>query len=107
MHISKLTCTNDLDDDGNPAGGYVSGVGLSISWQNGPLMVDGTRRDQSGAFVEDVLRAAIQRMEHYNSTQFRCRENSLAITHMEEALHWMHSRTADREARNVEGTHQI
>lgn len=97
---------NRLDENGKPAGGYVSGVGLSITWQNGPLAVDGERREPNGAFVETVIAAAVQRIEHYNETEFRCRENSLAITKLEEALHWLQHRTADREARGVEGTHQ-
>lgn len=34
---------------------------------------------------------------------FPCRENSLTITKIEEALHWQYARTADRNRRNVEG----
>lgn len=97
---------NRLDADGNPAGGTVSGVGLQIDWQDGPLGRDADRLVPNGAFVETVIAAALQRIEHYNETQFRCRENSLAITHLEEALHWLQARTAKREARGVEGTHQ-
>ena len=33
----KIECTNNLGSNGNPAGGAVRGVGLSIDWQNGPL----------------------------------------------------------------------
>lgn len=98
---------NNLDSNENPAGGYVSGVGLSITWQDGPLNVDGVRKEPNGAFVETVLAAALQRIQHYNETKFRCRENSLAITHIEEALHWLNARTSDREKRGVEGTHQV
>jgi hypothetical protein len=94
-----------VDDAGNPAGGATSGRGFSISWQNGPLQVDGERREPSGAFVEDVLQAAIGRLEFYQSSKFKCRENALAITHAQEALHWMQHRTASREKRGVEGTH--
>jgi len=96
---------NRLDESGNPAGGSVRGVGLSIDWQDGPLGRGEDRIEPNGAFVETVLAAVIQRVEHYNETKFRCRENSLAITHMQEALHWFQHRTADREAREVEGTH--
>lgn len=100
---------NVLDDEGRPAGGYVSGKGLHINWQNGPLVnpKTGERMEPSGAFVETVLDAVLKRLQHYNETQFRCRENSLAITHIEEAIHWLDSRTRNREARGVEGTHQI
>lgn len=65
------------------------------------------RKEPTGAFVETVLRAALQRIQYYNEGKFRCRENSLAITHIEEALHWLAARTADREQRGVEGTHQV
>lgn len=68
---------------------------------------NGGKRDPNGAFVEGVIAAAIGRLEHYNSTKFRCRENGLAITKLEEALHWLGHRTADRERRGVEGSHQL
>ena len=63
------------------------------------------RREPNGAFVESVIAAAIDRLEFYQGTKFRCRENALAITKLEEALHWCQHRTRDREARDVEGTH--
>lgn len=91
---------------GRPAGGRTHGVGISIDWQNGPLMVGGERREPNGAFVEGVLEAAVGRLEFYQRSEFRCRENALAITKIEEALHWLQHRTADREARGVEGTHE-
>ena len=34
---------------------------------------------------------------------FPCRENALTITKIEEAIHWQHARTLDRERRKVEG----
>lgn len=34
---------------------------------------------------------------------FPCRENSLTITKIEEAIHWQEARTADRLKRKVEG----
>lgn len=97
-----------IDENGNPAGGQTLAHGLKIDWQNGPLKnPDGTSNPRSGAFAEDVIEAAIGRLEHYNSTKFRCRENSLAITKLEEALHWLDHRTKDREKRGVEGSHTI
>lgn len=101
-----FAATNHLDPSGNPAGGTVSGVGLDISWQNGPLGRDADRVAPNGAFVETVIAAAKQRIEHYQSGKFACRENALAITKLEEALHWLNHRTAAREARQVEGTHE-
>lgn len=105
--LQPLTQMHVVDEDGNPAGGVTTGVGIQIRWQNGPLSVDGERREQNGAFVEGVIAAAIGRLEHYQGSKFRCRENALAITKLEEALHWLGHRTADRAARGVEGTHEV
>ena len=107
MDAQTITCSNRLDDAGRPAGGLVMGVGLAITWQDGPLVNPNTgeRDEPNGAFVETVIRAAKQRIEHYNSTQFRCRENSMAITKLDEALMWLNSRTARRVDQGVEGTY--
>jgi hypothetical protein len=94
------------DPDGNPAGGRTTAIGLNINWQNGPLGRGLGRKEANGAFVETVIAAAISRLEYYQSSDFRCRENALAITKLEEALHWCNHRTAAREARDVEGTHE-
>lgn len=101
----KFESKNFLDADGNPAGGDVTGVGISIAWQNGPLGRGAEREAPNGAFVETVIAAAKQRIEFYQDGKFKCRENALAITKLEEALHWLHHRTAERERREVEGTH--
>ena len=122
----KITSTHFYDKNGNPAGGHTSFTGVEIEWQNGPLAnEDGTRNDPSGAFVEGVIAAAIDRLRYYQGEgkyaassadrqhsapkegRFRCRQNALAITHLEEALHWCQDRTAERESRGVEGTHQV
>lgn len=57
-----------------------------------------------GTTNEDVLAVLIDRLNVLNA-KFPCRENSVAITHIETALLWLNKRTADRKARNVEGTH--
>lgn len=106
MNTQPIECENNLDYSGRPAGGSVHGTGLVIRWQDGPLGRGTGRAEPNGAFVETVLRAALQRIEHYQETQFRCRENALAITKIEEALHWLGSRTARRETAGVEGTHE-
>jgi hypothetical protein len=35
-----------------------------------------------------------------------CRENSIAITKLDEAILWLNARTNRREAEGVEGTHK-
>lgn len=107
--IKKCQIANLADGDGNPAGGYVRGVGLEIEWQNGPLGRGADRKEPNGAFVETVLEAAKRRIEFYQTAKegkFACRENAIAITKIQEAIFWLNKRTADREEREVEGTHQ-
>lgn len=104
----ELEWINHTDGDGNPAGGYVEGVGLQIRWQNGPLGRDAERAEPNGAFVESVLAAALQRIEWYQTAsdgRFACKENANAIIYIDQALSWLNKRTAAREARKVEGTH--
>jgi hypothetical protein len=105
--IQEIVVANNTDNDGNPAGGYARAEGMQIDWQNGPLAVDGKRKEPNGAFVETVIAAAIGRLEYYQGSKFSCRENALAITKLQEALHWLGHRTAGREARGVEGTHKV
>lgn len=94
------------DANGNPAGGVSSGKGVAISWQNGPLAVDGIRRDPNGAFVETVLAMVADRIEFYERSRFACKYNKEALFHIGEAMRWLNDRTKDRETRNVEGTHK-
>lgn len=68
---------------------------------------NGGKREPNGAFVEDIVAAAIGRLQFYQASKFSCRENALAITHLQEAAHWLDHRTRDRETRGVEGTHQL
>lgn len=104
---TDLIADNFTDENGNPKGGYVKAIGIDIEWQNGPLGRDEKRIGPNGAFVETVIQAALQRLEYYQKSKFNCRENALAITKLEEALHWLQSRTAKREQRKVEGTHEV
>jgi hypothetical protein len=46
----------------------------------------------------------IDRLQSFQSGDFACRENALALTKLEEALHWLDHRTKDRQRRGVEGT---
>lgn len=55
-----------------------------------------------GTTNEEVLAVLIDRLNFLNG-KFPCRENAIAITHIETALLWLNKRTADRMARNVEG----
>src|SRR5438034_527603 len=55
-----------------------------------------------GTTNEEVLACLIHRL-NYLQNKFPCRENAIAITHIETALLWLNHRTANRKARGVEG----
>lgn len=95
-----------LDENGIPTGGCTFGDGFTISWQNGPLGRGEDRKAPNGAFVENIIRAAIGRIEFYESTRFSCEDNQVALEHLNLALESLRNRTREREDRNVEGTHE-
>lgn len=102
---SPITSRHWNDANGNPAGGSTYGHGFAISWQNGPLNEPGGGRTW-GAFVEDVIAAAIDRIEHYESSKFACAENDEALRALRLALRWLNVRTERRAKAGVEGTHK-
>ena len=71
-----------------------------IHFQNGPIKEVGV----NGLHNEDLLVVVIDRLQHFQKGPFACRENALALTKIEEAVHWLNHRTAERQSRNVEGT---
>lgn len=95
--------TNEL---GAPEGGQTFGTGFAIAWQRGPLGRDEKRQDPNGAFVEDVIAAAKDRLEFYQEGRFASPYNAVAIEHLRMALESLNQRTLDRENRKVEGTLQ-
>ena len=74
-----------------------------LEFQHGPIKEVGT----NGITKEVLLVVLIDRLRGFQSGQHACRENAIALTKLEEAAHWLHSRTKARVARGVEGTHQV
>ena len=74
----------------------------NIKFQKGPIKENGI----NGCQNEHLIGIVIDRLQCLNQDDFACRENSIAITKLEEALLWLNKRTQDRIARNVEGTSQ-
>lgn len=73
-----------------------------VKFQKGPIKENGV----NGCHNEDLIAIVIDRLQCLNQGDFACRENSIAITKLEEALLWLNKRTQDRIARNVDGTSQ-
>jgi len=59
--------------------------------------------ERNGVFIEDLLIVAHAKLAYYNR-QLPSRENSLALTKIEEALQWLNARKVERTVRNVYGT---
>lgn len=87
---------------------------LTIEFQNGPVKTQPVRNGEekydtvvgaNGFTNESLLAVLMDRMRGFQSGPFKCRENALALTHLEEAMMWLQSRTRARMARGVEGTH--
>ena len=74
-----------------------------IDFQEGPIKECGV----NGVCNEDLINMVIARLEAFQETEFKCRENSIAITKLEEALLWLRKRTMAREQRGVVGTHEV
>ena len=109
-HFSKIT-TADEPGQGNARHKYyiskadgtdflpVGEFGF-IKFQKGPVKEAGI----NGCHQEDLLAIVIHRLQCFQSSEFACRENALALTKIEEAMHWLNHRTTDRKARGIEGT---
>lgn len=74
-----------------------------ISFQNGPIAEAGI----NGMTQEVLLAIVCDRLRSFQAGKYACRENALALTKIEEAQHWLHSRTLARMQRGVEGTHKL
>jgi len=74
-----------------------------IHMQEGPIKEAGI----NGCHNEDLIAIVLTRLDGFQNSEFKCRENALAITKLEEALMWLRKRTIGREKRNVEGTHAV
>lgn len=73
-----------------------------VLFQRGPIKENGV----NGCHNEDLIAIVLDRLQCLNQGDFACRENSIAITKLEEALMWLNKRTLDRRLRGVEGTSQ-
>jgi hypothetical protein len=82
--------------------GYGGPSDCEIHFQNGPLKEAGV----NGISNESLLSVVEDRLKGFQSGEFACRENALALTHLQEAMHWLHHRTRERMQRGVEGTMQ-
>jgi hypothetical protein len=84
-------------------GAEVAGKFGIVKFQKGPIKEFGV----NGCQQKDLLAIVLHRLQGFQSSNYACRENALAITKIEEAMHWLNHRTAERRARGVQGTSKI
>ena len=115
VEYHKINPTNDrldivvADEPGHGGASHVyevhhaSTAGIAplttVSFQNGPIAEHGI----NGVTQEILLAIVIDRLRSFQAGPFSSRENALALTKCEEALHWLQQRTLDRMRRGVEG----
>lgn len=73
---------------------------LTILFQNGPINENGV----NGITQEVLLAVVADRLRSFQKGPFSCKANACALTHVEEAMHWLQQRTIERMRRGVEGT---
>ncbi len=97
--VKKLItyANNGIDDE------YIEKINdkeiLKIKFQTG-----GTATiKKNGIFIEDLLIVAYAKLKEFND-QLPCRENSIALTKIEESILWLTKRKLERQSRDVYGT---
>lgn len=90
----------------NPSYNSRDGIGgTTILFQNGPISVDGN--GVNGVTHEVLLAIVADRLRSFQDGRYKCKANACALTHIEEAMHWLQQRTLERMRRGVEGTHVV
>jgi len=77
----------------------VDGNKITFTIQDGLIPEVGV----NGLQASDLI-MAIRKIFDALNKDIPCRENSLTITHLDEAWNWQFRRTLDRQQRGVEGT---
>jgi hypothetical protein len=101
LYVNAISKSGDVDVDGHQYQVVAGPQSYQLQFQLGPVKETGV----NGLQNEQLIAVLIHRLGVLNKA-FPCRENALAITKLEEAQLWLQKRTADRQARGVEGTNQ-
>lgn len=74
-----------------------------VKFQKGPFKEVGL----NGIFHEDLLAIVINRLEHFQASEFSCEENAKAIEYLKLAIEALSSRTKRRDNAGVLGTNNV
>lgn len=103
---NHLYMVEGFDTQTNPSCPFTARHGqpakhATVLFQNGPINEVGV----NGITQEVLLAIVADRLRSFQAGPFSCRENALALTKIEEAMHWLQQRTIRRMRAGVEGTH--
>lgn len=96
-HLYGITSDEPRNADTPPA------VTLPVRFQNGPINEAGV----NGISNEALLAIVRDRLEGFQSGPYCCEANQNALDYVAAAMKALHSRTSERVARGVEGTHAV
>lgn len=74
-----------------------------VDFQEGPIKEVGV----NGIFHEDLILMIIDRLESFQNSPYKCKENEDALEHLYKAIDALRSRTNKRKERGVEGTSKV
>jgi hypothetical protein len=74
-----------------------------IHFQEGPLK----ENELNGIFMEDLIAICINRLDHFQDSEFKCDENEEARNCLIDSLKALRKRTESRKERNVLGTNKV
>ena len=92
-----------FDTETNASQRFETFYQTEILFQNGPIPEVGV----NGVTHEALLAIVADRLRSFQAGPFACKANACALTHIEEAQHWLQQRTLERMRRGVEGTHTV
>ena len=102
-HLYRVTGFNTTSNASDPFVARHGGPAehATILFQNGTIPENGV----NGITHEVLLAIVADRLRSFQAGPFACKANACALTHIEEAQHWLQQRTIERMRRGVEGTH--
>ena len=98
--IAKPTAQEEAQQermDGSSA--HIKQPFIDIKFQLGPVKHYGV----NGTQIEEVLEVVRTRILGFQKGDFRCRENAVALTKIDETIMWLQERTRRRTKQGVEG----
>lgn len=102
-HLYEVTGFETGTNPSLPSDGVQPKSRTTILFQNGPIAEAGV----NGLTHEVLLAIVADRLRSFQKGPYSCKANACALTHIEEAQHWLQQRTIERMRRGVEGTHTV